>query len=311
MLKRITATGLSTIFAAVCLSMGDPDKRISRMEYIQIWKEEAIHQMNKYGIPASITLAQGILESGDGNSRLARKANNHFGIKCHDWTGKRIYEDDDRRDECFRKYESAGESYEDHSLFLANRSRYAFLFDLDITDYKGWARGLKRAGYATNPRYPQLLIRIIEENNLARYDQRYTGEELVDEISPATTETSSTSKASLLKNRKYYISDNKINFIQVKPGDTYTIIQEVYEVSRRQIVRYNDLEKGHELKAGEKLYIQPKRNRAKRFESHVVEKGESLWDISQRYGVKMDKILQHNELSSAGQIEPGMRLNLR
>ena len=136
-----------------------------------MYREDAIREMERNSIPASITLAQGILESGDGNSPLARYANNHFGIKCHsDWTGKTFIQDDDKKNECFRKYKDPYESYKDHSDFL-KKNRYAFLFELKITDYKGWAHGLKKAGYATNPKYPHLLIKIIEENNLAQYDK--------------------------------------------------------------------------------------------------------------------------------------------
>ena len=143
-------------------------KRISRSEYIELYKEDAIREMERNSIPASITLAQGILESGDGNSPLARYANNHFGIKCHsDWTGKTFIQDDDKKNECFRKYKDPYESYKDHSDFL-KKNRYAFLFELKITDYKGWAHGLKKAGYATNPKYPHLLIKIIEENRRFR-----------------------------------------------------------------------------------------------------------------------------------------------
>ena len=138
--------------------------------YIAFFKAVAIHEMKLYGIPASITLAQGILESGSGKGRLARQANNHFGIKCHDWTGPRIYHDDDRAQECFRKYNDPSQSYRDHSLFLAKRKRYADLFKHKITDYKAWARGLKRAGYATDPQYPKKLISLIERYKLYRYD---------------------------------------------------------------------------------------------------------------------------------------------
>src|SRR6056297_2259144 len=152
-------------------SHGDKGERNTRSAYISTWKDEAIKQMREHGIPASITLAQAILESGDGNSELARKANNHFGIKCHGWQGQKTYHDDDKRQECFRKYRNANQSFEDHSDFL-KKSRYAFLFDYEVTDYKSWAKGLKRAGYATNPKYPALLIRIIEENGLAEFDKQ-------------------------------------------------------------------------------------------------------------------------------------------
>ncbi len=142
----------------------------STTEYIAFFKAVAIHEMKLYGIPASITLAQGILESGSGRGRLARDANNHFGIKCHDWTGPRVYHDDDRAQECFRKYNDPNQSYRDHSLFLAKRKRYANLFKHKPTDYKAWARGLKKAGYATDPKYPQKLISLIERYELYQYD---------------------------------------------------------------------------------------------------------------------------------------------
>ncbi len=144
---------------------------MSRAEYIYKYKDLAVAEMNQYGIPTSITLAQGILESGNGNSELARKSRNHFGIKCHSsWEGKKVYHDDDEEQECFRKYPTVAASYRDHSVFL-QKARYASLFELAITDYKGWAKGLKKAGYATNPKYPELLIKIIEDNQLQQYDK--------------------------------------------------------------------------------------------------------------------------------------------
>src|SRR5512133_2598751 len=153
-------------------SMAQYPERMTRALYFETYREIAIREMNRSGVPASITLAQGALESGDGNSRLAKSANNHFGIKCHDdWNGKTIREDDDSRNECFRKYPSVDESYKDHSDYLRSKTRYAFLFDLKVTDYKGWARGLKKAGYATNPSYAESLIKIIEDYNLGMYDR--------------------------------------------------------------------------------------------------------------------------------------------
>ena len=145
--------------------------RMSREEYIEMYSDIAMKEMLRSGVPASITLAQGMLESDNGNSSLAKKSNNHFGIKCHnDWTGKKVHHDDDSRHECFRKYKTVYDSYVDHSDFLMNTSRYAFLFDLDVKDYRGWAKGLKKAGYATSRTYADMLIRIIEENDLHRYD---------------------------------------------------------------------------------------------------------------------------------------------
>ena len=149
--------------------------RITNSQYIEAYAVTAMNEMRKSKIPASITLAQGILESGSGNGRLAKKANNHFGIKCHDWKGKRIYHDDDKKGECFRKYKEASESYKDHSEFLTTRRRYANLFQLDPYDYKAWARGLKKAGYATDPKYPKKLIHIIEKYKLYEYDEKVLG----------------------------------------------------------------------------------------------------------------------------------------
>ena len=148
----------------------EPNKTYSRTEYINLVKDIAIDQMKKHKIPASITIAQAVLESGNGNSKLARNGKNHFGIKCHGWTGDKSYHDDDRPNECFRNYDEIEDSFEDHSNFLKNNSRYNKLFDLDITDYKGWAKGLKKAGYATKSTYDKTLIDIIEKNNLQKYD---------------------------------------------------------------------------------------------------------------------------------------------
>lgn len=155
-----------TSFTFLFLSTLSVQAKMTKEDYISQWSKVAVEQMYAHNIPASITMAQGILESSYGNSMLAVEANNHFGIKCHTWEGDRVYKDDDKKDECFRKYTHALESFEDHSLFLAGRSRYAELFTYELTDYKSWAKGLKKAGYATNPKYPQLLIDIIEKNEL-------------------------------------------------------------------------------------------------------------------------------------------------
>ena len=149
----------------------------STTHYIDVYKDIAMKEMQTYGIPASITLAQGILESGSGKGRLAVKANNHFGIKCHGWEGKKIYHDDDEKQECFRKYKSAETSFRDHSLFLANRKRYSKLFDLRTSDYKNWAKELRKAGYATDRKYPQKLISLIERYKLHEYDKKVLGED--------------------------------------------------------------------------------------------------------------------------------------
>ena len=166
-LKRAFAAATAILFVV----SADAQKRLTPHDYIDMWGEVAVGQMVTHHIPASITLAQGILESGNGNSDLAARSNNHFGIKCHsDWDGRRTYHDDDEKGECFRVYKNAAESFDDHSAFL-KRSRYAELFELDITDYKGWARGLKKCGYATNPKYAGLLIDLVERYELQRFDE--------------------------------------------------------------------------------------------------------------------------------------------
>jgi LysM repeat protein len=168
--RYLNKTGIVLMLAVSFLTLASYGQKNTRAEYIATWKETAQQSMRALGIPASITLAQACLESADGNSDLAVRGKNHFGIKCHGWDGKKIYHDDDKKHECFRKYKKAEQSFEDHAAFLSERSRYAFLFELDTDDYKGWARGLKKAGYATNPKYPALLIKIIEDNNLAVID---------------------------------------------------------------------------------------------------------------------------------------------
>lgn len=315
MLKRTLQVVLLTILFPQYLLAGGPNHRQTREEYIQKWKDVAIQEMRRYGIPASITLAQGILESGDGNGDLAVHANNHFGIKCHDWTGRSIRRDDDKKNECFRKYDSAEESFEDHSQFLANRPRYAFLFDYKITDYKDWAHGLKKAGYATNPHYPQLLIKIIEDNNLQQYDQIGLKEGMLAQTHTKAPRSSHNSNGSdvvdITIGPRYFVSDNDIKFIVVQKGDTYNKLSQRYNVGKRQLINYNDLERDYKLEEGDKLYIQPKRNKQRVHPYHTVQDGETLWDISQRFGVKMKKILKHNDLNSASEIHPGMKLKLR
>ena len=204
----------------------------STEDYIAFFKAVAIHEMKLYGIPASITLAQGILESGSGKGRLAREANNHFGIKCHDWKGPRIYHDDDRSQECFRKYNDPNQSYRDHSLFLAKRKRYANLFKYKSTNYKAWAKGLKKAGYATDPKYPQKLISLIERYKLYRYD-------IFD-------------KKDKNKNDQQQISEMHI----VQKGDTLYSISKRYNTTVEHLKSTNKLN-SNELSIGQTLIIRP------------------------------------------------------
>ena len=279
-------------FGLLILSNSVFGQEISRKEYIEKYSSLAVKQMHQYKIPASITLAQGILESNNGNSRLAVKANNHFGIKCHGWEGKKIFADDDKKNECFRNYKNVLESFVDHSLFLNKYSRYEFLFDYKITDYKSWAKGLKKAGYATNSKYPELLIKIIEENKLYQFDREKIDNNLIS------------------GKRNIYMHPNKIKYVISQNQETYETIAKSLNIKLKQILKYNEDNKLYVLKVGTKVFIQPKRNRSKQ-RTHVVKKGEDLRSISQTYGIKIKSLKKRNELILKNGLNNGDKLRLR
>lgn len=303
----ITSIGLSLGAVAFAGSTA----RISKQEYVDQWKAVAIEQMSKHNIPASITLAQAILESGSGNSMLARKANNHFGIKCHGWKGKKVYKDDDRKGECFRVYKSAQQSYDDHSEFLNRYDRYAFLFDYDVTDYKSWAKGLKKAGYATNPKYPKLLIDLIEDLDLAQYDQlsvpliEPAPELIVEQESAKEDKKESVVVAEVItiqSNRHDVRTHNshKVKYVVVKKGDTFYRIAQEFGLTLRQLYRYNDFGKEKDvLIEGDIVYIQPKK-RANIFkrEEITADKDMSINELSQKYAMNAKSILRLNKLEN-------------
>ena len=294
------------IISCKTTSYTPPAQSLSRQAYISQFAPIAVSEMNRTGIPASIKLAQGILESGDGNSTLARRGNNHFGIKCHDWTGPRMFHDDDRRGECFRKYRTPEESFKDHSDFLTGRSRYAFLFDIEPTNYKAWAAGLKRAGYATNPAYDRLLIRIIEENQLARYDRPGVAvkndNRVPGQVNPASTDAA----ARVIDIR------NHIKYIVVKEGDTFASLTRELDLMQWELPRFNETSANRELIPGEIIYLQPKRNRAESgTEIHTVEEGETMYKISQLYGVKLDSLLRMNNIFEGDEPVAGDKIWLR
>ena len=267
-------------------------QEISRKEYIEKYSLLAVKQMHQYKIPASITLAQGILESNNGNSRLATKANNHFGIKCHGWEGKKIFADDDKKNECFRNYKNVLQSFIDHSLFLNKYSRYEFLFDYKITDYKSWAKGLKKAGYATNNKYPELLIKIIEENKLYQLDSKKIDKNLIS------------------GKRNIYMHPNKVKYVISQNQETYETISKSLNIKLKQILKYNDDNNLSVLNLGTKVFIQPKRNRSKE-KIHVVNNGEDLRTISQKYGIKMKSLKKRNQLILKNSLNNGDKLRLR
>jgi LysM repeat protein len=290
--------------------------------YIEQYKDIAIAKMKEYGIPASITLAQGILESGSGNSRLAREANNHFGIKCHkEWTGKKIYVDDDEKNECFRKYSKAEDSYNDHSLFLTQRERYAFLFTYETTDYTKWAYGLKQAGYATNPKYPELLIKLIEKYDLSQYDSPISKKhrkKQEPETAAAVPGIDSISKPNLKsidqvssKGRKMY-EINGVKLVIAEKNDSPSSIAGEFGIYSWQIYKYNDLDKKHVIQADEIIFLEKKKKKADKHHSyHVVQQGETLQYISQIYGVRLNHLLKMNKLTEKTRVSAGKKLKLR
>lgn len=299
--------------------------RISTEDYIDSYDEVAVKKMNEYGIPASITLAQGILESGSGNSGLAKKANNHFGIKCHkDWNGKTYHMDDDAKDECFRKYDDPADSYRDHSIFLTTRGRYTFLFDYDITDYKSWAKGLKKAGYATNPKYPELLINIIEKYDLGQYDNgKLRKKKKSKETTPAggmaeavvfsgTAFVANMQPVTMSNAGRAVYEMNKARFIVIKSGDTFYSLANEFDIYSWQLFKYNDLDKDHVLKVDEIIYLEKKRKKAdKQSPTHTFKAGESLRIVSIIYGVRVSNLRKMNGLSENPTISPGTVLKLR
>jgi LysM repeat protein len=294
--------------------------------YINQYKDLAMSEMRRTGIPASITLAQGMIESDYGRSRLAVEANNHFGIKCHNtWKGPTITHHDDRRNECFRKYRKAEESYFDHSDFLTSTSRYGFLFELDEKDYKGWARGLKKAGYATNPDYANMLIRKIEEYELWRFDLGKSKvptvvnrTDTVKEIpvSPSVAKDSTPKKADdnfVVPGRVSRIKENnRIQYIIVNETDTKEGIEKEYGLLKWELSKYNETDNDLKIVPGQILYLQPKRDKAEPGqEIHTVIKGETMYSISQRYGIKLRQLYEMNRMNQGEEPLEGDRIWLR
>ena len=269
--------------------------------YFDKYKDVAVEQMLKYRIPASITLAQGVLESAAGNSELATKANNHFGIKCNGWTGRKSYHDDDARNECFRAYDNVYESYQDHSVFLTTSKRYSSLFQLKLTDYKGWARGLKACGYATSPTYATKLIEIIELYKLYQYDTAKDFDKF-----QAQQVKSGDSRQIYAFNKNYYL--------KARRGDTFRSLAKEVDISYRKLARYNERDKNDVLEDGEIVWLKKKQNKApKNYKGrlHYVKNGESMYSISQLYGIKLKKLYKLNDLPPTYQIRVGDALRVR
>ena len=327
-LRLASLIGTCVLFCGIGIFAND---EVSSEDYIDKWKKEAVSQMIEYNIPASITLAQGMLESGNGVSTLALKSNNHFGIKCHsDWVGGRTYHDDDEKGECFRVYDHPRDSYEDHSKFLL-KSRYAMLFELDLDDYKGWAKGLKKCGYATNPEYAEKLITIIERHNLSVLDLKGLdalaevgkGEtkvetEIVKEQQVISDRLGSESKARTARNsttneggaRRIRTTEHGIQFVFAREGDTQKSLAKELDMMPWQFRKYNGVSKSHVFNLGDKIYLQPKKNHAA-YTWHTVHQGQTIWEISQIYGIKTSAIIRKNRLNPNESLQAGTKLSLQ
>ncbi len=275
--------------------------------YISQFKDLAIEQMQRYRIPASITLAQGLFESRAGQSRLATVGNNHFGIKCHGWTGRSINANDDAPNECFRAYDNAKESYEDHSKFLRNNQRYARLFQLSSTDYRSWARGLKACGYATNPKYADKLIYIIELYHLDQYDHAKEYDHFIADKYNAQEHPSATGFHPITKcNKNYYIVARK--------GDTFRSLAKETGISERKLAKYNERDKDDTLQAGDIIYLQKKQKKASaafKNKPHTVKAGESMYSIAQTYGMRLKSLYKMNNMNPDASIVAGQQLKVR
>jgi len=334
-MKKIFILLFITVFAAGAYAQ----TRIEAYDqYIEQYKSAAINNRDSFGIPASITLAQGLLESGAGKSELATQCNNHFGIKCgSSWYGETMKKDDDSSQECFRCYGNAAESYKDHSEFL-KKQRYAFLFDYDVTRYDEWARGLSKAGYATDPAYPNKLITLIEtyqlylldngkdlqqsnvtpvvittpaptgNNNEPKKEEKPT-EEKVDNTSAA--KPVATGKVISTKIRSYNVIEiNDVRCIQLTQDDNFKNISKATNISVERLCYMNDIPEPRQLEAGEYIYLSYKRSTGSAA-SHTVKAGESMHSISQQYGIRLASLYRLNNLVYGTPCYVGQTLKLR
>ena len=317
------------IYLIPFISFARDSKKMTREDYIALHKDDALNDMKRTGVPASITLSQALLESEDGNSTLATEANNHFGIKCADWQGPTYTKDDDQRDECFRKYKSVLESYDDHSNFLKTRDRYAFLFSFEPTDYKSWAKGLKKAGYATNPQYADRLIKIIEDYHLNLLDEGKNIPLAVTPVVPTTAVPSSVSnpvadvekkktvrKSSLASNevdifaRRKIMNNNSVDYVIAKKGDTFNNLSKELELGYWQLPKYNEMDGDDPIREGQIIYIKPKNDQASQ-SFYLVKDGETIHTISQQLGIKSKYIYKWNKFTKDQEVRTGQKILLQ
>jgi LysM repeat protein len=298
-------------------------QRLTIEQYVEQFKDVAMNEMRRSGVPACITLAQGILESENGNSELVKKSNNHFGIKCKsNWTGESVTHDDDANGECFRAYTNAGDSYRDHSDFLKANQRYASLFNLDPTDYAGWAKGLKKAGYATNPRYPELLIKYIEQNNLQQYSLMVLNKlELNniatangDRVNTAATDSQALSNiqnvAVLSADPGKIISINNSKCVYAKKGTSLLAIAGKNNISLSKLMEFNELTEEGLLGKDQYIYLS-KKSKTGDEEFYVSQPGETLNDVAQLKGIQLKYLFEYNDLNDAAKLIAGTKVLLQ
>jgi LysM repeat protein len=299
----------------IVISLVAQNKSQLYVKYIDDYSKLAVIQQKEHGIPASITLAQGLLESGAGQSVFAKSSNNHFGIKCHDWSGDKVYYDDDAKGECFRKYDNVLQSYEDHSAFLKQKPRYSFLFELSPTDYESWAHGLKKAGYATDPSYAYKLISIIENYELHKYDllkeAHFKSEIFIGESKKLRATKAGMGSIQAESLHQVY-KNNHIKFVVSKPGDSYATIADEFEITEKKLRDFNEINATVQLVPGTQVYIQKKKNKAARGNNtHIVRVGDSMYIISQIYGVKLEKLYKMNDMPYTQGAQLGQVVKLR
>jgi len=285
----------------------------TRAEYISKYQLLAIEEMNRSGIPASITMAQACLESADGNSELSKKSNNHFGIKCKSyWTGKKVYYDDDEKNECFRKYRTVEESYIDHTNFLTDNPRYFDLFKLPADDYVGWAKGLKKAGYATARDYDKKLIKIIEDYQLYRLDYRISFDQLTASANTKINNENISKTLMINAFRTHEVSEvNGLKTVIANDGDTYEIIAQELGLKEWELYKFNDQTRGYRPQANEIVYVQQKnRKTSKQIKSHRVHANETMHYISQVYGVRLKPLLKRNNMKRGDEPQIGQLIYL-
>ena len=328
-MKYFRFTIIYLILLLLCPNSVFAQQRQSREEYIEKYKAIAVAHMERYGIPASITMAQGILESDAGNSTLSLSSNNHFGIKCKKhWTGAKVYHDDDAKGECFRAYPSVEASYQDHADFLDSSPRYDSLFSYPSTDYRSWARGLKAAGYATAPDYAERLVSIIEKYKLYILDREdgmaiYSSGKMARENAEWFAVQSNSQGVEMVVEDPFKVTinghkgysiyrTNHTCYILSKEGDTYASIGKIFDISERYLRKFNDVDAKYTLEAGTMVYIERKRESWQGNDMlHTVRSGETLYSIAQSYGIRLRRLARLNRMRPHQKIEEGQTIKLR